>query len=199
MLFKYIVAISLISQISACSIFTSQPAPKKTIKMEFSEPNRIQFQGKGAGAGIALMGVMGPMGISLGVAIDEGIAKDIRKAIAKEVGNIDAFLLAELDRNLAANDVKIVAQSSASKYPILKIKKIGFKIINGSTDATSAEWRIELTTALGKTTTVNYPNDFDKSTIKTYVLAALKVDGKLGAGLLRESLKKVLTEGAFAF
>ena len=46
--------------------------------VEVSEPKRIRFQGKGMGAGMMLAGTMGPMGMAIGVAIDEGISKDIQ-------------------------------------------------------------------------------------------------------------------------
>jgi hypothetical protein len=58
---------------SSLSLFTQKP-----IEIIYTSPDRISFQGKGAGAGIALISSMGPVGIALGVAIHEGIAKDIR-------------------------------------------------------------------------------------------------------------------------
>ncbi|WNO11021.1 hypothetical protein [Teredinibacter sp. KSP-S5-2] len=65
--------------------------------------SQLTYKGKGAGAGMMLMSAMGPMGIAIGVAIDEGIAKDIRTAadngqfsianvIEQEFGSVDAKL-----------------------------------------------------------------------------------------------------------
>lgn len=43
-----------------------------------SLPDKLTYEGKGAAAGIALMGVLGPSGIAIGAAIDVGIGKDIQ-------------------------------------------------------------------------------------------------------------------------
>jgi hypothetical protein len=72
-----------------------QVTPKQTlqqIEIRFTEPKQIVFQGKGAGAGIALMSAMGPVGIAIGVAIDAGIAKDIGTASIQQGFDIDALL-----------------------------------------------------------------------------------------------------------
>ncbi len=77
-------------------------------------------------------------------------------------------------------------------FPKLVIKWVGFKIINGSTDATAAEWKFHSSSDIN--TTVSYPKDFAKDTIKTDVLANLKVNGKLGLELLDESLVRAMDE-----
>ena len=68
---------------SACTTLGFQS--QTPVEIHYSSPDRISFQGKGAGAGMALMSSMGPIGIAIGVAIDEGIAKDIRET-AVEAG-----------------------------------------------------------------------------------------------------------------
>lgn len=188
------VVIALIfMQLIGCNVFPSSSynSTPKPISLEFAEPNRIQFQGKGAGAGIALMSTMGPVGIALGVAIDEGIAKDIRKAISKEQADIQSQIKKQLSQQLENHDYS-VNDSNKETYPKLIIKRYGFKITNGSTDATAAEWVAELHTRLDKKHTVNYPRDFEKDIVKTYVLADLKEDGELGVTLLNESLQQVM-------
>ncbi len=181
--------------VSACSLMNFNTHELKPIKVEFAEPNRIQFQGKGAGAGIALMSTMGPVGIALGVAIDEGIAKDIRKAIGKEKTDATGYLknqvaaaLTKQGYSVASNDASL----NESHFPKIIIKRMGFKITNGSTDATAAEWELELHSAPDTKVKISYPKDFAKGGIKSYVLADLKTDGKLGLELLNESLVKAL-------
>lgn len=51
---------------------------RKIPALVYIKPDCITFEGKGAGAAFALMATMGPVAAALGVAIDEGIAKDIR-------------------------------------------------------------------------------------------------------------------------
>lgn len=180
----------MILQLAACSVLS--PNPTKSVNLQFKEPNRISFQGKGAGAGIALMGTMGPVGIALGVAIDEGIAKDIRKAVSEEKGDSNKFVTGLVTNQIESQGYSVVLNSKPQTVPFITIKRYGFKIINGSTDATAAEWDVEIELESGKKVKVQYPKDFNKDSIKTYVLADLKKDGKLGAELLTESLSRVL-------
>ncbi len=190
-MFRTFIAL-VILQLAACSVFPSSTA--KTINLQFNEPNRISFQGKGAGAGIALMGTMGPVGIALGVAIDEGIAKDIRKAVASDKGDSKVFVMNMVVSQIEKQGYSVAMPSEQPIYPTITIKRYGFKIINGSTDATAAQWDIDIETEPGKKVNLQYPKDFEKDSIKTYVLADLKIDGKLGAELLIESLARVLNK-----
>lgn len=195
MIIRVFLTISLLAQLMACSVGGIQPANNEKISLHFSEPNRIQFQGKGAGAGIALMSTMGPVGIALGVAIDEGIAKDIRKAIIEEKADVLGYLKIQTADLLSQKGYSVLFGEADSKevtFPKITIKRMGFKITNGSTDATAAEWELELHNVPDKKVTVNYPKDFDKDSIKTHVLADLKTNGKLAIELLNESLAKAL-------
>jgi hypothetical protein len=79
---------------SPAQLVSSPVTEVEQIDIQFAQPKHIVFQGKGAGAGIALMSTMGPMGIALGVAIDEGIAKDIRTQAVEQQFDIDAMILA---------------------------------------------------------------------------------------------------------
>ena len=190
MLFRFIFVTVLLWQVSACSLMNFQSNELKPITVEFAEPSRIQFQGKGAGAGIALMSTMGPVGIALGVAIDEGIAKDIRKAVSEEV-DIQSQIKKQLSRQLEEYGYSVIDSNNES-YPKLVIKRYGFKITNGSPDATAAEWAVELHLGPDNKRTVNYPKDFEKDSVNSYVLADLKVNGQLGIELLSHSLQPVL-------
>lgn len=69
--------------LSGCSIFNQALSPN--IIVNLPPEHRMHFSGKGAGAGMMMAASMGPMGIAIGVAIDEGIAKDIGRA-ANEAG-----------------------------------------------------------------------------------------------------------------
>ena len=195
-MFRVVIAL-IFMQLMGCSAFpsSSSNSTSKPISLEFAEPNRIQFRGKGAGAGIALMSTMGPVGIALGVAIDEGIAKDIRKAISqnidKDQADIQSQIKKQLSKQLEKHDYSVM-DSNKETYPKLIIKRFGFKIINGSTDATAAEWAVELHLGPDEKSTVNYPKDFDKSSVKTYALSDLKTNGKLGLELFTNSFKQVI-------
>ncbi len=192
-MFRVVIAL-IFMQLTACSL--SPSIKSKPVTLTFSEPKKIQFQGKGAGAGIALMSTMGPMGIALGAAIDEGIAKNIRKAIEQEQADIQSQIKKQISLQLEQHGYSVLLASEKLAYPKIVIKRFGFKVTNGSTDATAAEWDIELQAGSGIKTTLNYPKDFKKDEINTYVLADLKNDGKLGLKLLLGSLVPVLDEVA---
>lgn len=68
------------------------------VSVTLPEDSRMHFSGKGAGAGMMLMSSMGAMGIAIGVAIDEGIAKDIGNAAA----GVNIAALAEKECQQAA-------------------------------------------------------------------------------------------------
>jgi hypothetical protein len=71
------------------------------------------------------------------------------------------------------------------------IKRYGFKIVNGSTDATASQWVLVLENTQGLSKIIRYPDDFSKQDINTANLSQLKQDGKLALNLLLESLAKV--------
>lgn len=113
---------------SSFSLFSSTLIEKTPVEIVYSSPDRISFQGKGAGAGIALMSSMGPVGIAIGVAIDEGIAKDLRDT-AKE-GSVDfKTLFSE-----AVPNIDILKDADR-----IDVKKYGFVIKDGSKDYVAAE------------------------------------------------------------
>jgi hypothetical protein len=113
---------------SSFSLFSSTLIEKTLVEIVYSSPDRISFQGKGAGAGIALMSSMGPVGIAIGVAIDEGIAKDIRDT-AKE-GSVDFKIIF----NKAVPNIDILKDTDR-----IDVKKYGFVIKDGSKDYVAAE------------------------------------------------------------
>ncbi|SMF33870.1 hypothetical protein SAMN02745866_02141 [Alteromonadaceae bacterium Bs31] len=68
----------------------------------------MHFSGKGAGAGMMLSSSMGPMGIAIGVAIDEGIAKEIGEAAGKAEFDIAQIVKAAFDRSKINQPLNVV-------------------------------------------------------------------------------------------
>jgi hypothetical protein len=124
---------------TSLSLFTDVFVEKTPVEIHYNSPDRISFQGKGAGAGIALMSSMGPVGIAIGVAIDEGIAKDIRDTA--KAGDVDFKTL--LKDSVATMDTLKDADR-------IDVKRYGFVIKNGSKDYVAAE--IKLTVIKGDVT-----------------------------------------------
>ena len=116
---------------ASLSLFTDTFVEKTPVEIHYNSPDRISFQGKGAGAGIALMSSMGPVGIAIGVAIDEGIAKDIRETA--KAGNVDF-------KTLLKDSVATIATLKDAER--IEVKTYGFVIKNGSKDYVAAEIKL---------------------------------------------------------
>lgn len=128
---------------TGCSSLSFTSNNSTQIEIHYSSPDRISFQGKGAGAGMALMSTMGPVGIALGVAIDEGIAKDIRETA--KAGNVDfkeMFSKAVLSIDILKNADRI------------EVKKYGFVIKDGSKDYVAAEVHLKVINEANKASDV---------------------------------------------
>ncbi|WP_138543400.1 hypothetical protein [Pseudoalteromonas rubra] len=81
----------------------------------------VTYQGRGAAAGPMLVGAMGPVGIAVGFAIDEGIAKEIGSAL----------------KDSQAQGKKEVAAVIAELYPeaeLVKLLSLDFKAQRGNDD-----------------------------------------------------------------
>ena len=189
--------------ITGCSSFYGKES--SAVNVYFSEPNRIQFQGKGAGAGIALMSTMGPVGIALGVAIDEGIAKDIREAAITGGFDMPSYISQSIDNQSKTGwqpvfvDGTSVSPSLKSEFPNIVVKRYGFKTTGEANDATSAELVVLVNTSKGDKFEYHYPNDFiaadqDKQEIDipSYPLAELKVNGALSVQLMQQAVDSLM-------
>lgn len=85
---------------------------------------RIHFTGKGVGAGMMLSSSLGPMGIAVGIAIDEGIAKEIHQAFESEegVGKLGDFI-----RNTVNRECSSIPSTTAS----FRFDRVGFNLSSG--------------------------------------------------------------------
>lgn len=178
-----------ILMISGCSIF--QSTQQQDIHISWKEPHKLYFQGKGAGAGMALMGTMGAMGMAIGVAIDEGISKDISKAQQKSGKGIEDILN---EANASTSYHTIFSnQKTASSAPSIIIKRIEFNIVRGKNDATGVKIQALYSDASGKQRPLNYPKDMPKHKAPSFPLDQLKTNNKLANQLLLAGFKVLLS------
>lgn len=187
-----IVLILALSLIGCASFFN--PTPQE-VNVTLPDPNRISFQGKGAGAGMALMSTMGPMGIALGVAIDEGIAKDLRKS-AETVGFDIQKVISQAVLESSQEQWEVDPANEITADLEVRIKLYGFKTTGGADDATSAEIEAELIKQGKVIANVHYPNDFgsEDNSIDSYPLDTLKQEGVKAKRLLDEAIHQVITK-----
>jgi hypothetical protein len=174
--------------IAACSSVSPSTSPvDKVLNIKLSEPYKIHFQGKVVGAGIALMSSMGPIGMAIGVAIDEGISKQITQTQLASNKHIKNLILQQAGNTLSGNyDVQwntysqIDSKSLHSNYII--IEKIGFRLQPGHADGVCGEVIISIISQNHTPTTFYYPNDINVSEDQkntacvVYELEKLKTD-----------------------
>ncbi|XOV78397.1 MAG: hypothetical protein ACFHVJ_15805 [Aestuariibacter sp.] len=167
---------------SACSTLqNSQLTP--SIDVQYPEQNRIRFSGKGSGAGMMLMSSMGPMGVAVGVAIDEGIGKDIQSVA--DAQNIQ--LTPHIEK--AFRDWVSGQETLFGKSVVLKIERYGFITQPGSNDPVTAEIKLQYSSDQSQWTTINFPKDFNgEADIPVAPLDVIKTDGQVIESLFVEAL-----------
>lgn len=88
---------------STCSCVSLTPHSYTSVFL--ADDATFSYSGRGSGAGVALMSTMGPVGIAVGVAIDEGIRKDLETS-AQQAG-LDIVALVQ-SYSVPAQSVEIV-------------------------------------------------------------------------------------------
>ncbi|GLS25883.1 hypothetical protein GCM10007877_15970 [Marinibactrum halimedae] len=171
---------------------TSQMSPYSLTIIK-PEQDRIRFQGKGAGAGMMMMGSMGAMGIAIGVAIDEGISKDIQTSAEKEQVYIPDIVEQSLKRTLERIQGEVIQERFHSPLTLqLKIIRYGFKSAPGDQkDPVSIELQAEIISEDGAVFPLNYP--FQGETVMTEELEEIKENGKLIGSIWEQSLSQLFT------
>ncbi|WP_054113238.1 hypothetical protein [Marinagarivorans algicola] len=155
--------------------------PKALIAVEYHNRPVLEFTGRGGAAGMMMSSSMGAMGIAIGVAIDEGIAKDLH-ASASQGG----FVLTDaINEYLGFHNFKL--QNAADKKII--IKHIGFK----ASGDLIVPW-IEIDFIDGGHSTVLTYSAVAGDNATAAELATLKEAPKLAAATLRNALFLVLDE-----
>jgi hypothetical protein len=73
---KIVICFTFLFFMTACTTLSN-----RDVQVSYSDRETLAFTGKGAGAGIMLDSLLGGTGVAIGIAIDEGIAKQIRENI----------------------------------------------------------------------------------------------------------------------
>ncbi len=182
-----------LSLITGCVSIGTQTDRALTLDIQFQEPKRFSYRGKGAGAGMALMSSMGSMGVAIGVAIDVGIGRDIEEPAIAAGFNIDEMLS---NHFIANKNGQFKLASPGAETPDLSIlvKKYGFMNMGGENDQTAVELVLEVSKANCETVTINYPDDYKKNTgqsIASQPLKTLKSDGRASKALFEPAIKYI--------
>lgn len=170
--------IILSSTIIGCSELASQ-TDRPHIDVVVSEPDRIRFSGKGAGAGMMMAGTMGPMGIAIGVAIDEGIGKDIDSTARGGNVEIKTLLLDAIHAVLDKPGAPL-ARIEADTVRIV-VERYGFVTAPGDGDPVQPQLHISYLFNADKKQTLRIPEDFKGDTERVfdiYPLDEIKTNAK---------------------
>jgi len=135
-------------------LFGCSGLPINTTDVEVVVPTDVQFSyiGKGPGAGIALMSSMGPVGIAVGVAIDEGVRKRLLASALAE-----GFDIRSLVRKAYGADL----DSGTGRSIQITILGYGMRLVPGSEDRVIPYLKLERVSEDGAVTQVEFPNDFE--------------------------------------
>jgi len=188
----YIVLLSVILGLVACAQKPPQPSTI-VVTSTVTDPDRIRFQGKGAGAGMMLSGSMGPMGIAIGVAIDEGIGKEIDATATQANVKFTALFENKLRKFIATN-----SQYADVNNIAVTIERYGFMTQSGDNDPVSAEIKAHFIINQQKYI-VDYPTMLKRdsqnknSELPTQPLEAIKKDAKAIQLLFNNSIDLALT------
>lgn len=117
------------------------------------DPNRIRFSGKGAGAGMMLMSTLGPTGIAVGIAIDEGIGKEIDERAKAGQVNIERILQEQLAKELAKTSIKYPPKTE------IVIQRYGFLSSSENRDNVLPQLHLVIISD-GQKRTLKYPEDY---------------------------------------
>ena len=190
-----VIAALLMLWLSACSNFETRPTPTAAIKVTIVDQDRIRFSGKGAGAGMMLMSSMGAMGIAIGVAIDEGIGKEIQDSFVTSGGHFSAMVEAEtrawLNTYCQQSANQIAALCKAEQALELNIYRYGFVTTSGEEDPVTPELDMSFVIE-GKETRLNL-KDLSEEGL-TAPLEKIKKEGAVSAELLQNGFRSLLAQ-----
>lgn len=191
---RFVFLVLLALQCTACA-FTRPADSTLTCKAEVSEPSRVRFSGAGAGAGIMLSSTMGPMGLAVGVAIDEGIAGEIDQTFRSAGGDIQQIFDDVLDE-LCAKSVDFRGGANGDLADgttvVGTLDHYGFKSVGGDQGAVAPSIAGSLQRGEER---LEFRHVAEQSAPELRAtLEELKSDGGVTAKLLRAALESALEQ-----
>lgn len=161
--------------------------------VDIPESVRIGFEGKGAAAGVMMSSSMGPMGIAIGVAIDEGIAKDIREALGRADCNLHDVIsksFQEAARVHAATVIPLAYGSERSADMLVHLDQVKFRTLPSEQDLTTAAVVLTIDKAGVMHELVSDPAEAGSGV----PLSELRSDGGKGCVLLHAEVTRLFDE-----
>lgn len=186
---KAIWLVLLCAGMSACSF--AQKRQELAFIVKVPESTLIRFEGKGAAAGVMMSSSMGPMGIAIGAAIDEGIAKDIRSALDHVDCKLEHVVGGSFETVSRQHSVAVMpALDSGSDADILiHVDRVTFRVQPSERDLTLAEVSLRMEkSGVSRELASAYLSD---DAGKLIPLEEIRADGGKACELLRELVSRV--------
>ena len=185
---QLLLLIGLLSVV-ACSCI---PAEQTQVELKLTGKQQIDYKGKGAGAGFMLMSSLGPAGVAVGIAIDQGIAKQIEQTFSQQ------YQFAQLAQQQASQWLRQFCQQSPQPKcqqtnPLqLTISHYGFEQHPGDNDATKAIIKLSYQWPSETVTTIS-SEQLEQQPI-TEPLEQLKTDATVSKQLLMQTFNRLLQQ-----
>ncbi len=186
----HFLSIVLIGVLAGCTNTFEKTSLKTTDYEVKLGKSKFSFEGKGSSAGFMLMSAMGPVGIAVGVAIDEGISKEITQSAldVKETSEFQTLIKSYVDQAINKTSllnkkdsspfIQIIQAIESSKKPVIfEFKEIGFATVRGNQEQVMA--KIHLVINLNDDfIELNFPGSIpDSKALPTANFEQIKKDG----------------------
>lgn len=168
-----------------CATFVEQSPP---LQVSFGDERIIRVTGKGSGAGMALMSSMGPMGVAIGVAIDEGIAKGIRTSFFRDY-TWQTYTNEQL--KLATSNIEFTLHNDLELKNSLKVDAIEFKI-SGNDDLVSIKLKARYVDSNLNITEFVYPRDIKVVSKQQFKLENLNKFSSQTVNLINSAISQIV-------
>lgn len=166
-----------------CCLMTSCTKTRTPpVEVTYGERQSLYFTGRGSAAGIMMDSVLGGAGIAIGIAIDEGIAKDISAAI---LSSNPEFTMDGLVKDALKEKVKQGMNVDGLKSVV--ITKYGFQV--APDDKVAPLVALQFTCESADIPVVEFTSDNKDQTIP---FDQSKTNGKLVEKLLRDAVVELL-------
>ncbi len=119
--------------------------PRSGIPVEYSDRQTLAFEGRGAAAGIMLDSLLGGTGVAIGIAIDEGIAKDI----ANNIQSAEPDYSFKQHFEFGLNQAQAKYAAAFRDLTGVVIQRFGFHTLTGDGDKVSAWMSVDFKCKVG--------------------------------------------------
>ena len=155
----------------------------QAVAVKYPQSDKLDFTGRGSAAAMMMSGSMGAMGIAIGVAIDEGLAKDL--TASAKAGGFNAEQ--SFAKALGLADYRAVETDEPENALI--IEKLGFR----AKGDLIAPW-VELNFSRGVATILCRYQEFAGEDVLVAELGELKTDGAKAATLMDAAIELTVSQ-----